>query len=511
MATTTFTAPQATPYPVRVDARLDPDLSRWLWLVKWVLAIPHYVVLFFLWIGFAVLSVVAFFAILLTGRYPRSIFDFNVGVLRWSWRVAYYAYGTLGTDRYPPFTLADAPDFPAHFDVDYPEHLSRGLALVKWWLLAIPHYLVVGIFLGGGTYVVDEVGRGTDSVAAGTGLIGVLVLVAGVVLLFTGRYPGSVFDLLLGLNRWVLRVAAYAGLMTDRYPPFRLDQGGDDPDHPVAGPVPDPGSAHRGLEAQPAASSASATATAARATARVPSQPAVPRPSRSWTAGRIVAVTGGSVAILLSLGTGLGGATALLVDQVGRDDAGFVSSRTQTFATETYALTSETMTIHLDGPAAVTPESILGDVRVDVEGVDGRDLFVGVAHASDVADFLGSTKHAEVVDLRSDGEGGLDPVYRVHGSTAPLTAPGDADIWVAQATGQGPVTVEWAVEEGDWTLLVMNADRSARVQADVSVAASLPWLDDIAVGLLVAAAVLLALGTLTVGLALRRHEEGDGA
>lgn len=203
--------------PARLTALLDPRLSRWLWLVKWLLAIPHHIILAFLWLGFLLVTIVAFFAILFTGRYPRALFDFNVGVLRWNWRVAYYAY-TLGTDRYPPFTLAEVPDYPAHFDVAYPRQLSRGLVLVKWWLLAIPHYLVLGFFLGG--YHL--------SWGAG-GLIGLLGLFAGIALLFTGIYPPGIYALLLGLNRWVLRVVAYAGLLTDEYPPFRLDQGGREP------------------------------------------------------------------------------------------------------------------------------------------------------------------------------------------------------------------------------------------------------------------------------------------
>ena len=142
--------------------------------MKWLLAIPHYIVLAFLWIAFVVLTVVAFFAILFTARYPRGIFEFNLGVLRWTWRVAFYSYGALGTDRYPPFTLGAAPDYPATLDVEYPGELSRGLVLVKWWLLAIPHYLLVGMFLSGGGYM----GWNDGWWGARPGLIGLLVLFA---------------------------------------------------------------------------------------------------------------------------------------------------------------------------------------------------------------------------------------------------------------------------------------------------------------------------------------------
>jgi hypothetical protein len=217
--------------------RVDAPLSRWLWLVKWLLLIPHYMVLALLWIAFAVLSVAAFFAILFTGSYPRGIFEFNVRVLRWTWRGQYYAVGAFGTDRYPPFTLADDPSYPAHLEVEYPRHLSRGLVLVKWWLLVIPHYIIVALFTGGGLWAAWRAGDSPDS--SWPGLIAILAVIAAVAVLFTGRYPRQISDFVLGLNRWVLRVAAYAGLMTDAYPPFRLDMGGPAPAS-VAMPRPRP-------------------------------------------------------------------------------------------------------------------------------------------------------------------------------------------------------------------------------------------------------------------------------
>jgi hypothetical protein len=206
---------------VQLEGRLDEPLSRWLWLVKWLLAIPHYIVLFFLWIAFVVVAIIAFFAILITARYPRSLFDFNLGVLRWTWRVAFYSYGALATDRYPPFSLGEEPGYPATLTVEYPERLSRGLVLVKWWLLAIPQYVVVGAFAGSWGWWAAG-GSDGDAHYWG-GLITLLALFAAVGLLFSGRYSRGIFGFVVGMNRWVFRVWAYASLMRDDYPPFRLD------------------------------------------------------------------------------------------------------------------------------------------------------------------------------------------------------------------------------------------------------------------------------------------------
>jgi hypothetical protein len=189
-------------YPVNLKGDLSIPPGRWVWIFKWLLAIPHYFVLCFLGIAFVVVWIIAFFAILFTGKYPKGLFDFSAGVLRWSWRVGFYSYSALGTDKYPPFALKSIPSYPADLDIQYPEKLSRGLIWVKWWLLAIPHWILIEIFRD---------------------LIPILVFIAGICLLFIGRYPKDLFKLVIGLNRWTYRVVAYVSLMTDEYPPFRLD------------------------------------------------------------------------------------------------------------------------------------------------------------------------------------------------------------------------------------------------------------------------------------------------
>lgn len=209
------------PEAVHLSAHLEPDLSRWKWLIKWILAIPHVAVLAFLWLTFAVATAVAGLAILVTGRYPRGLFDLNVGVLRWTWRVQFYAgTGGLGTDRYPHFALEQRPTDVAHFDVDYPQALDRRLVLTKW-LLAIPHIVIVALITGA-TF-------GWLGLLSWGGALGLLTVASGLMLLITGKHAQPLFDVTVGLNRWVYRVIAYLALLTDEYPPFRLDQGGADP------------------------------------------------------------------------------------------------------------------------------------------------------------------------------------------------------------------------------------------------------------------------------------------
>ncbi|RNM11113.1 DUF4389 domain-containing protein [Nocardioides pocheonensis] len=491
-------------YPVHVEAHIDPKLSRWQWLFKWLLAIPHYIVLAFLWLAFVVLSFVAFFTILFTGRYPRGIFDFNVGVLRWTWRVSYYAYGALGTDRYPPFSLQDVPDYPAHLEIDYPERLSRGLVLVKWWLLAIPHYLVVGLFLGGVGWAASDATQ-TDHTwqTSGGGLISLLVLFAAVVLLFSGRYPRSIFDLVLGLNRWVLRVAAYAALMTDVYPPFRLDQGGDDPSvlhaatgtppsGPAAGPMAGP-VATTSWPADPAGPAPVARVSTVGSTGA----PASVTPSGfRWSAGRIVALVAGSVFVLASAGVGLAGGALAVADHGLRDHDGFLMSGTTQLTAGGYAIATTSITLDANVSSAFVPEQLLGSVKVTATGT--RPVFLGIARTADANAYLRGVEHATLTDFTDK------PVYETSTGGAPSTLPTASDIWVAQVSGSGTQELIWPARSGEWTLVVMNADGSSGVTADAAAGATVPALDWLVPTLLVTAGLGLVVGVVLLVVALRR-------
>jgi uncharacterized protein DUF4389 len=442
--------------PVQVNAELEPGLSRGLWLVKWLLLIPHLILLAFLWVAFVVVAILAFFAILVTGRYPRALFEFNLGVLRWSWRVQYYGYAALGTDRYPPFSLGPEPDYPATLDIAYPEHLSRGLVLVKW-VLAIPHYIVVGLFAGGGLWLGGRTGDSGFNWAAG-GLVGILVLVAGLVLLFTGGYPKPVFDFVLGMDRWVLRVAAYVALMTDRYPPFRLDTGGVEPGAPEPTAIAD--------------------------------HPAPPARS-GWTPGRIVAVVCGALLALTAAGLLSGSAALVWADQTQRDDAGFLSTSAISVHGPGYAVVTDRISVQGNDIATPPASAVVGQVRIVVTPDDpAAGVFVGIAPAARVDAYLSGAAITTVRDFDTAGS------TFVNRRGDPVAAdPGAAAIWEASAQGNGSQTLTWKPTSGDWRVVVMNADASPGVAVHASAGVEAPGLVWIAVGIGVLGLLLLAAGT----------------
>jgi uncharacterized protein DUF4389 len=445
-----------SPYPVRVEGHLDRP-SRWLWLVKWLFVIPHYLVLSFLWLGFFVSSLLAFIAVLFTGRYPSALFDFNLGVLRWSWRVGFYAFGANGTDRYPPFTLADVPAYPARLEIDFPEHQRKGLALIGWWLAGIPQYLIAGVFIGGGGAAAWTAANRSWAGATWMGLIGVLVLLSVLVLLFRGEYPRSIFDFVLGLNRWVLRAVAYAAVMTPEYPPFRVDAGEQD----VAGTLSIPSPTPR--ESVPSDRSAA---------------------GRSLTGGgRILALLVAGVTALVGVAALAAGGTAIVLDQTQRDSSGYLMTSPTRYSTGTYALVSASYRAGNANDWFVTRD-LLGTVRVRVRSA--RTVFLGIAPADAAGSYLANVARAQGNSLTTRSRD-----YHVYSGRAPSSPPGAQGFWSASVTGAGQHTLSWTPQDGDWRIVLMNADGSRGVAADVSVGARMPNLLTIGIAVL-GAGVLLA-------------------
>ena len=326
--------------------------------------------------------------------------------------------GSFGTDRYPPFTLADDPAHPAHLEVEYPQRLSRGLALVKWWLLAIPQYIIVALFTGSGVWFAWRVGY-HDGGWGGIGLIGILAVIAAVVLLVTGRYLEQIFDFVLGMNRWVLRVAGYAGLMTDRYPPFRLDMGGPDPGtmtlHPAVGPA-----------AQDLPEAADL-------------RQASPHGPGGWTGGRIAAAVAGAVLVLCSAGL-LGESGVALWAQASRH-GGYADLGTATYSVPGYAIASEQIGLHL---ATGAVPDMIGTVRIQVTQASGTaPAFAGIAPVGAAARYLAGVDYATV-----RGAAGHHGTYTEHAGAAPAVPPGQAGIWTAQDSGRGTQTLIWRCAAG---------------------------------------------------------------
>ncbi|RLC55420.1 MAG: DUF4389 domain-containing protein [Chloroflexi bacterium] len=183
--------------PTQFDVEYPDELSRLLIFVKWLLAIPHLLILYALSGVLSVITLIAFFAILFTARYPEGLFKIAVGVMRWQTNV--YAYILLLRDDYPPFSW-ESGEYPLTLEVEYPDTLNRWLPLIKW-LLIIPN-LIVFFFVMIVAYI--------------------LIIFAWFAILFTGKFPRGMFDFIVGTMRWSLRVNAYTYLMRDEYPPFSL-------------------------------------------------------------------------------------------------------------------------------------------------------------------------------------------------------------------------------------------------------------------------------------------------
>ncbi|GAA4607200.1 hypothetical protein BJY16_006207 [Actinoplanes octamycinicus] len=454
--------------PVRVEARPDPSPSRWLWLVKWLLLIPHYIVLAVLWVGLVVLTLVAYLAILFTGRYPPSIRAYNVGVLRWTWRVNYYGYSALGTDRYPPFTLADVPDYPARFGVAEPERVPRWLPLVAW-LFAVPHLVLLGALTSAVSWNTPDGYRTSMSV------LGAAVLILGVALLFTGRYLRGLHDLLVGVARWQLRVAAYLTLLTPRYPPFQLDQGGAEP---VAGP------------AGPAAGDPPAVQHHQPAT-QPPPPDAPAGPPRSSPVGFIIALVAGVLLLAPATGLTIGGGALLALDGA-RDGSGYATSRVVGLHSTTAAITAENLEI---AGADVWTRNLadVGGLRLTATAPAGRSLFVGIAPQQAVDRWLAGTAHDELVGMSI----GATRYHRAAGPVQGVPAPDDQQFWLASASGPGTTTLNWTVTDGEFAVVVANLDGTPGVVADVRGAVQVPDLTAIGAGLLIAG---IALGLVAIGL-----------
>jgi hypothetical protein len=460
-------------YPLRVEARRDESLSRWLWLVKWLLLIPHYLVLAVLWVGFIVLTLVAYLAVLFTGRYPHAIYAYNLGVLRWSWRVNYYGYQALGTDRYPPFTLADLPDYPARLQVDEPPRPARWLPLVAW-LFAVPHILIVAALTGAATWQFSS-GDNTTSVPLGVVTVGIAVAALG--LLFAGRYPRGLYDLLLGVARWNLRVTAYLALLTPRYPPFRLDQGEREPDDDPTGP-----------DRAPIGESRSGNSL---------TEPGNTVESRRGgsIAGPVAALVAGAVLLLPAIGTGAAGA-ALLAFSGHRDSSGYVTSSLVRTSSTTAAVTAEGITIQ-GGDLWTRGLADVGGVRITAHSTTSKAVFIGIARQSAVDAWIDTATHDRIVGITTNNA----RLERTDGMLRPVSAPAEQDFWLASATGSGTATLDWRATNGDFTVVLANADGSTGVAADIQASAQIPDLSGLGGGLLAAGIILglIAIGLIIMG------------
>jgi hypothetical protein len=223
----------------------------------------------------------------------------------------------------------------------------------------------------------------------------------------------------------------------------------------------------------------------------------MPESTPARRAGRIAAAVAGALAALLALGAFAAGGVLLYANGQ-KDHDGYVSTDTHRFHTSTYALATGNLDLDTGGIAG---DSLLGRVRVRATSNAGKPVFVGIARTKDVDAYLRGTAHATVTDVEYGPFDRFDASYRTHPGERPAP-PAAQRFWAASASGPGARSVEWKVRDGNWSVVVMNADGSRRVDADVKASSDAPWLSaagwtSIGVGAVLAA---LAAALLLTGL-----------
>ena len=227
-------------------------------------------------------------------------------------------------------------------------------------------------------------------------------------------------------------------------------------------------------------------------------------------AGRIALVVTGAITALLATALVFGGGLALY-GEVEKNDDGYLTSDTHRFSADTRALATENLDADFGDDGWVVQPGDLGKVRLEAESRDGKPLFVGIARTSDVERYLDGVPHTTVDDVQAGPFESFDADYTRHAGQGHPVSPEHADIWAASNHGAGTQTVDWEIEDGDWSVVVMNADGSLGVDADISAGANIPFLNELGWTALGSGSFALIVGIALLVGGIRRPSGPGGA
>jgi hypothetical protein len=217
------------------------------------------------------------------------------------------------------------------------------------------------------------------------------------------------------------------------------------------------------------------------------------------SAGRVVLIVLGSIGVLFGVALLAGGGFLLWADRTQRED-GYLTTPTERFATPTYALTRTRLEVDTDGAGWVLNDSWFGKVRIRGESAGGKTLFMGIGPEAEVAKYLGPVAHANVEDIDFDP---FRVTYLPVAGGTPQGPPTDQSFWAASASGVGTQTLTWKVRDGDWSVVVMNADGSRGIAANIDVGAKMSFLLWVAIGALIGGVLVTGGSTALIVLAAR--------